>query len=187
MANLKNITDLPVAESVEGLNLIVNDNGSAKQIAASAVGAQADFNVTDESHPAFIKNKPEVVQADWAETDASNPAFIKNKPVIPENYDSIYDLIIERISDTYEANLVKGSYESIYNKIMSGRAPTVQCYSFFSYPERNEIDYDIYRVYGIAFQGSEDDRHLTFFISESNDKAFDLNKDNSVEYWEYND
>lgn len=37
MANLKNITDLPVAESAEGLNLIVNDGGSAKQIATSAV------------------------------------------------------------------------------------------------------------------------------------------------------
>ena len=37
MANFKNITDLPVAESAEGLNLIVNDSGSAKQIAASAV------------------------------------------------------------------------------------------------------------------------------------------------------
>ena len=58
MANLKNITELPVAESAEGLNLIVNDNGAAKQIAASAVGAQADFAVTDEKSPAFIKNKP---------------------------------------------------------------------------------------------------------------------------------
>lgn len=37
MANLKNITDLPVAESAEGLNLIVEDNGSAKRIAASAI------------------------------------------------------------------------------------------------------------------------------------------------------
>ena len=58
MANLKNITDLPVAESAEGLNLIVNDNGAAKQIAASAVGAQADWTETDETSPAFIKNKP---------------------------------------------------------------------------------------------------------------------------------
>lgn len=38
MANFKNITDLPVAESAEGLNLIVNDNGSAKQIAADKIG-----------------------------------------------------------------------------------------------------------------------------------------------------
>lgn len=37
MANLKNITELPVAESAEGLNLIVNDNGAAKQIAANSV------------------------------------------------------------------------------------------------------------------------------------------------------
>lgn len=80
MANLKNITELPLAESAEGLNLIVNDNGSAKQIAASAVGAQADFAITDETNPGFIKNKPEVAQADWAETDANSPAFIKNKP-----------------------------------------------------------------------------------------------------------
>ena len=48
----KNITDLPVAESAEGLNLIVNDNGAAKQIAANSVvgkvktvnGAEPDEN-----------------------------------------------------------------------------------------------------------------------------------------------
>lgn len=61
MANLKNITDLPMAESAEGINLIVNDNGSAKQIAASAVGGaqgvQADWSIEDESNPAFIKNR----------------------------------------------------------------------------------------------------------------------------------
>lgn len=60
MTNLKNITDLPIAESSEGINLIVNDNGSAKQIPASAVGAQADWNETDETSPAFIMNKPQV-------------------------------------------------------------------------------------------------------------------------------
>lgn len=79
MANLKNITELPVAESAEGLNLIVNDNGAAKQIAASAVGAQADFAVTDETSPAFIKNKPEVAQADWNQNDSSAPDYVKNR------------------------------------------------------------------------------------------------------------
>jgi hypothetical protein len=61
MANVKNITELPIAESAEGLNLIVNDGGAAKQIAASEVGAQADWAETNENSPAFIKNKPEVV------------------------------------------------------------------------------------------------------------------------------
>lgn len=58
MANLKSITELPVATSADGVNLIVNDNGYAKQIAAGAVGAQADWSVEDEANPAFVKNKP---------------------------------------------------------------------------------------------------------------------------------
>ena len=81
MTNLKSITELPVAETAEGLNLIVNDHGAAKQIPAGEVGAQADFAVTDENSPAFIKNKPKVAQSDWAVTDESNPAYIKNKPI----------------------------------------------------------------------------------------------------------
>ena len=47
MANLKNITELPVAESTEGLNLIVNDNGAAKQIAADAVGVKSYNDLED--------------------------------------------------------------------------------------------------------------------------------------------
>jgi hypothetical protein len=58
MNNLKSVTNLPFAESAEGLNLIVNDSGAAKQIAASAVGAQADWNEVDETKPSFIQNKP---------------------------------------------------------------------------------------------------------------------------------
>lgn len=38
MASLKSITNLPVVESAEGVNLIVEDNGVAKRIAADAAG-----------------------------------------------------------------------------------------------------------------------------------------------------
>ena len=110
MANLKNITELPVAESAEGLNLIVNDNGSAKQIAASAVGAQADWAVNDETSPAFIKNKPGYAQADWEETDESSASYIRNKThyvernvlvnVLPE---TTYTLM--EMDGTFEAQL----------------------------------------------------------------------------------
>ena len=58
MANLKSIVDLPVAESVENATLIVVEGGVAKQVPASEVGAQADWNEADETSPAFIKNKP---------------------------------------------------------------------------------------------------------------------------------
>lgn len=85
MANLKNITELPVANSAGGLNLIVNDSGTAKQIAASKVGAQADWSVTDNTNPAFIKNKPTIpaaqVQSDWNQNDPAAPDYIKNRPL----------------------------------------------------------------------------------------------------------
>lgn len=99
MANLKNITELPVAESAEGLNLIVNDNGAAKQIAASAVGAQADWAETDESSPAFIKNKPVEewdldikVEGTW-NTENGAP----NDPVFTSNEGYSYEAFVAKI------------------------------------------------------------------------------------------
>lgn len=41
MASLKSIIDLPITESTEGVNLIVEDNGVAKRIAADAAGLGA--------------------------------------------------------------------------------------------------------------------------------------------------
>ena len=121
MANLKNIAELPVAESAEGLNLIVNDNGSAKQIPASAVGAQADFAVTDETSPAFIKNKPEVVQADWAVKDETNPAHLKNKPF----YDTReYDNITLTFDGDMTGKEVIQNGESLYSVKLSDKVPS---------------------------------------------------------------
>ena len=88
MANLKNITELPVAESADGLNLIVNDNGAAKQIAADSVckvksvnGTQPDENGNVQIDTASswndLKDKPfyteigeEVILEDYAEFEA---------------------------------------------------------------------------------------------------------------------
>lgn len=121
MANLKNITDLPVAESAEGLNLIVNDNGAAKQIAASAVGAQADWTETDETSPAFIKNKPVEewdldlkIDITW-NTETSEP----NDPVITAN-------------DGY-------SYEAFVAKIEAGEIPNVKIVVNFTRDETQSI------------------------------------------------
>ena len=58
MAGTK-ITDLPVSNTAENANLIANVNGQATQIPASTVGAQPDWNETDETKPSFILNKPE--------------------------------------------------------------------------------------------------------------------------------
>lgn len=101
MANLKNITELPVVDSADGLNLIVNDNGEAKQIAASAVGAQAD----------------------WAETDETSPAFIKNKPVEEWDLDLICDITWNSETSAHNtpvATVNTGTLENVKNKIFNG-------------------------------------------------------------------
>ena len=99
MANLKNITELPVAESAEGLNLIVNDNGAAKQIAASAVGAQADWAEIDENSPAFVKNKPVEewdldikVESTWNAEDGA-----PNDPVFTANEGYSYEAFVAKL------------------------------------------------------------------------------------------
>lgn len=177
MANLKNITELPVAESAEGLNLIVNDNGAAKQIAASAVGAQADWNVTDESHPAFIKNKPVQVQADWAETDETSAAFVKNKPVIPEGF-SGYDLVIDHSNYGNDGPvLTHGSYAVACEK-MRANIPPMVCIFGFRYTGDGKNSFSEYKnIQGISINN---DNRIYIDIGDMNYYA--LSADNTVEY-----
>lgn len=89
MANLKSITELPVATSADGVNLIVNDNGYAKQIAAGAVGAQADWNVKDEANPAFVKNKPFYDTREYSEFNLTFDGNITGKEYVNAT-DAIY-------------------------------------------------------------------------------------------------
>lgn len=53
------ITDVDLMEKAnEGTNVMVEDNGELKRVPKSSIGAQADWNETDASNPAFILNKP---------------------------------------------------------------------------------------------------------------------------------
>lgn len=79
--NFIKISDVEMIENPNtDTKVLVEDDGDIKRVPKSAIGAQADWNVSDESSPAFIKNKPNVTQADWNETDDTNPAYILNKP-----------------------------------------------------------------------------------------------------------
>lgn len=192
MANFKSITELPVASSSEGLNLIVNDDGAAKQIAASAVGAQADWAVTDESSPAFIKNKSQA-QADWFEEDENSPAFIKNKPV------DEYDLdIVARLTEIdengeynweYDVNYIS-SFENLKEKIENGFCPKLKVIFDTRSVENNSDNYfytgvyvaypecgaDYWEDYGEIYFGSYSWRqyYLEVTLDNSNEAYFDI-------------
>jgi hypothetical protein len=119
MANLKNITELPVAESADGLNLIVNDNGVAKQIAASEVGAQADWTETNETSASFIKNKPDNILT----YDKNNPpAGVDPSGVFTGG---IYTVVIKAVTyvtddgDTTRLELIHGDYDTILRKLFN--------------------------------------------------------------------
>lgn len=79
------ITELVAGNAItittSGVSAIISSTGEAQ--------VQSDWNVTDSSSKAYIKNKPTIpaaqVQSNWNETNTSSKAYIQNKPTI-HNY-----------------------------------------------------------------------------------------------------
>ena len=73
-------------DSADGL-MSASDKAKLNTVAYNAEqNVQADWNETDPSSDAYIRNKPSQsvqVQADWDEANTTLPSFIRNKPVIP--------------------------------------------------------------------------------------------------------
>lgn len=77
-----------------GLDFSVGNAGSwtmsvafGPVIVSGGGGVQSDWNETDASSIAYIKNKPTIpdaqIQADWSQTTTTAKNYIKNKPTIP--------------------------------------------------------------------------------------------------------
>ena len=117
MANLRNIADLPIATSTDDLNLIVNDNGSAKQIAASAVRAQANWDETDETSPAFIMNKPVISGGNAVAYHLTSATLYK---------DSLYSDAVtwSEFQDAFMSGVVR-----LYNINVTGAIGTIIAYA----------------------------------------------------------
>lgn len=73
-------------DSADGL-MSASDKAKLNTVAYNAEqNVQADWNETDPSSDAYIRNKPSQsvqVQSDWDETNTTLPSFIRNKPTIP--------------------------------------------------------------------------------------------------------
>lgn len=73
-------------ESSDGL-MGASDKAKLNTVSYNAEqNVQADWDETDPSSDAYIRNKPSQsvqVQADWDETNTTLPSFIRNKPTIP--------------------------------------------------------------------------------------------------------
>lgn len=110
-------------DKVTGKGLSTNDYTDAEQtklsgIASGAeVNVQSDWNVTDDTSDAFIKNKPTIpaaqVNSDW--NASSGVAKILNKPNIPDT-STCY-----QTGDTAETALADGDYIPFYDTSASGK------------------------------------------------------------------
>lgn len=94
MANLKNITELPLAESAEGLNLIVNDNGAAKQIPASAVGGNGGVFVMDMT----TLTPPDLTNTDYGNT--VKEALLNGRTVLQYDGNYYFQVVAFKIVET---------------------------------------------------------------------------------------
>lgn len=110
-------------DKVIGKGLSTNDYTDAEQtklsgIASGAeVNVQSDWNVTDDTSDAFIKNKPTIpaaqVNSDW--NASSGVAQILNKPNIPDT-STCY-----QTGDTAETALADGDYIPFYDTSASAK------------------------------------------------------------------
>lgn len=83
---------------------IQNLNDAIEEIESESGTVQSDWNVTNESSPAYIKNKPTipvVEQSDWNVTNSSSPAYIKNKPTIPTIVDENFVVTLTQNESVY--------------------------------------------------------------------------------------
>lgn len=57
---IKKLNEVTLVESVgDEANVLIEENAEIKRVPKTAIGAQADWDETDETSPAFIMNKPE--------------------------------------------------------------------------------------------------------------------------------
>lgn len=86
--------------TVEGDSAIISSNGEAQ--------VQSDWNVTDSSSKAYIRNKPSIpaaqIQSDWNQTNTSSKDYIKNKPTI-KNYTGASGVVVDNTTITLDEPL----------------------------------------------------------------------------------
>lgn len=123
-------------------------------IAAGAeVNVQSDWNETNTSSDAFIKNKPTIpdaqIQSDWNQTNTSAKDYIKNKPNLTNNNGSLDikpynwytgDINIETSLDAGDININSGDHLNLYaddgNINLSTNGSSIKLNSYTVYKDK---------------------------------------------------
>lgn len=119
-----------VVEPIDTAQVLIEEDGVIKKTPKNAIGAQAD----------------------WAETDETSPAFVKNKPV--EEYDLDITVTLNAVYEdadpdiTYDVHHIS-SYDEVLEKIGNGEALKVKAV-FNTLEVDNQTDSTIYPMLACA-------------------------------------
>lgn len=86
LSNVKQVPTVTSEDNGKILKAVYSEGSGGYQweAAPTLTQVQADWNVTDDTSAAFIKNKPTIpaaqVQSNWAQTNGDAADYIKNKP-----------------------------------------------------------------------------------------------------------
>lgn len=119
-----------ITELVAGNAITITMNGDSAVISSTGEAqVQSDWNVTDSSSKAYIRNKPSIpaaqIQSDWNQTNTYSKDYIKNKPTI-KNYSGASGVTIDDTTITLDEPLgiVAGSGINI---VIEGDSAIVCC------------------------------------------------------------
>lgn len=103
-------------------NVMIEEGGKIKKVPKSKIGAQSDWNETDETSPAFILNKPEI-------SDSSKVTYLFAESAgykyLETEYLSLFDMTKfvlnpELINETDPASLTPLTRKEVINAFNSG-------------------------------------------------------------------
>ena len=139
----EDLTDKPTIPSITGLatkTYVDEQIASVSGSGGMTEQVQADWNETDTTSPAYIKNKPTIsgeggasVQANWEQNDSTQADYIKNRPFGEEN---ITELLID------------GNYKFLYSEGNGFALENI-------IPITSDIHLTIGEIYMLVFEGVE--------------------------------
>ena len=126
---------------------------------------QSDWNVSDSSSDAYIKNKPSIpaeqIQSDWNQTTTSAKDYIKNKPTIPTKVsqltnDSGYTTNTGTITSVkMNGSTISTSGEANLGTVITSHQSLAACYQTGDTAETSLADGDYFPFYDTSASGKK--------------------------------
>ena len=155
------LADVPaVAEARNDLNVLVEQDGEIGKVAKTQIGAQADWNETDETSPAYILNKPVIKEPETRTAilkDVNYDAYVDFVYRFSENPESMGPEDFPTISEFGESEFscINMTYEEAVKTLSEGNVLQIICLGGTGYT---------YPASWIGYEPTRDGSHGNIFF-----------------------